>query len=325
MNNTNYFILRNGKVAGPLDVQKLRSLFKEKRIQRGDKIANSNTGPWHDAAAVAKTLSKSDLTTISKFEFGKTMLGRRFAKFNCKKCKTSLKTFLDEYQEIDTCPECGLRFRLAGNAFETMHQEHEESRQAIQQAKDEKRQKKEALREEQARQKEEERQAKELVKAQAASAQAHFVNKAQSTPKNGDGVLRVQRPGNFVGALKQVKVAVDGVVLTKLKLNEQVDLTLSPGPHLLEVSGGGAFTGKRAEINVEPNAIQQYNIGYSAMGGLQLGLVGAAALTAGAIAEDGTLDVAIDLIASAVDVVETVADVVDVAEAASGLFDLFGD
>ena len=54
-------------------------------------------------------------------------------------------------------------------------------------------------------------------------------------------------------------------------------------------------------------------------------LVGAAALTAGAIAEDGTLDVAIDLIASAVDVVETVADVVDVAEAASGLFDLFGD
>ena len=35
MNNTNYFILRNGKVAGPLDVQKLRSLFKEKRIQRG--------------------------------------------------------------------------------------------------------------------------------------------------------------------------------------------------------------------------------------------------------------------------------------------------
>ena len=119
--------------------------------EEGDKIANSNTGPWHDAAAVAKTLSKSDLTTISKFEFGKTMLGRRFAKFNCKKCKTSLKTFLDEYQEIDTCPECGLRFRLAGNAFETMHQEQEESRQAIQQAKDEKRQKKEALREEQAR------------------------------------------------------------------------------------------------------------------------------------------------------------------------------
>ena len=73
-------------------------------------------GPWHDAAAVAKTLSKSDLTTISKFEFGKTMLGRRFAKFNCKKCKTSLKTFLMNIRRSTPAPNVG-----CGSAWRAMH------------------------------------------------------------------------------------------------------------------------------------------------------------------------------------------------------------
>ena len=328
MTKTTYFVLRNGNIAGPLTTEKLHSLFKEKRINRIDKISTSQNGPWHAAEEVARTFAKKQSNTISRFEFGKTLTGRHFARFNCNECKISLKTFLDEYQECDVCPECGSQFRLSSSAFNAMQQEDEANKRSLQQAKDEKRlakdekrQKREAERQAKAREQEKRNQVKQQLVAKAKSEHQLLVNKALSQPRLGDGVLRLQRAGVF-GALTAVKVAIDGVVLTKLKANQMVDLTLTPGQHLLEISGGGAFSGKRADLNIEPNAIQQFNIGYTPMGGLQLGMVGAAALTANAVTSDGTLDAAIEVIATAAEVTEIVADVADVA---SGLFDLFGD
>lgn len=321
MTQTTYFVLRDGKIAGPLTTEKLHSLFKEKRINKSDKISTSQNGPWHAAEAVVKTFAKMRLNIISRFEFGKTLTGRHFARYNCNKCKITLKTFLDEFQECDVCPECGSQFRLSSSAFREMQQEVEANKRSLQQAKDEKRQKSGAERQAKARELEERKQVKQQLVAEAELQHQCLVNKALSQPRPGDGILRLQRVGVF-GALTAVKVAIDGVVLIKLKMNQTVDLTLTPGQHLLEISGGGAFFGKRADLNIEPNVIQQFNIGYTPIGGLQFGMVGAAALTANAVTSEGTLDAVVEVIETAAEVIEVVSDV---KEAALGLFDLFGD
>lgn len=79
---------------------------------------------------------------------------------------------------------------------------------------------------------------------------------------------------NSVVSLKSmevpVKVYVDGEQVGTLLTNEQLDVSVTPGRHFLQVKGGGAFYGTDKRIMVGPGEDLRLRIGTSITGGLKL-------------------------------------------------------
>lgn len=329
-----YFVKRGDQVIGPLSVAKIRALARDKKLRKTDRFSTTGKEPWSPASVFIKTLLNPAYPLAKNIHFGKTLTNRYFARFQCPKCNLKMRTFLNEYQSVDQCPECSINFTIP-TSIKTELQRH--SDEALKQKADAKSAKQAEKAEKAKLKKEAAIQKKRIAEEKEAARQAAIEQQKQlqldnaQASSNQIGILRVSRPAGTTGSLSTYKVFINGHETAHLNANEQVDLTLAAGTHLVEVKGG-MQTGTQAQIPVRPNTMEHLSIDNDQNGGMYLGVIGAAALAAGfANSEDvldvgtGIIEAGIELLAAAGEIAEAVDAAADVADAVGGFFDLFGD
>jgi hypothetical protein len=75
------------------------------------------------------------------------------------------------------------------------------------------------------------------------------------------------------GLLVSFTVELDGCVVGGLSFRAPLDLEISPGEHVLGISGGGAFSAAQERFFVRPTELVAYTVCYSWYGGVKLSRV----------------------------------------------------
>lgn len=326
-----YFVKRGDQVIGPLSVAKIRVLARDKKLRKTDLLSTTGKEPWSPASAFIKTLLNPVYPLAKNIHFGKTLTNRYFARFQCPKCNLKMRTFLNEYQSVDQCPECSINFTIPTSIKTELQRHSDEILKQKSDAKAAKQAEKAKQKKEAALRKERIAEEKEAARQAAIEQQKQLQLENAQASSNQIGILRVSRPASTIGSLSTYKVFINGHETAHLNANEQVDLTLAAGTHLVEVKGG-MQTGTQAQIPVRPNTMEHLSIDNDQNGGMYLGVIGAAALAAGFATSEDVLDVGtglfeagIELLAAAGEIAEAVDAAADVADAVGGFFDLFGD
>lgn len=84
-------------------------------------------------------------------------------------------------------------------------------------------------------------------------------------------VLRIRRnTGYYVGRLTKIDVLLDTELIAKLGPNETHQTSVTPGRHVVQVKGGGAFTGAKHIILASPSSEIEVVVSYGAFGGLKI-------------------------------------------------------
>lgn len=298
---TDFYIKRNKKVYGSFSKQKIEKAFEVSKIEEGDLLSIDRDGPWLPAtkSSLKALLDMPELIPEASEE-------DLFAELNLSDASPA-GTFADRVENNDfssanpeiegalispkqrtvPCSECGGVVSMRANACPHCG-----------------------------------------CPVSEIDAMNHSFSSGDGNAELDFGILRIERPNGFIGMMMKVNVAIDGQNYGKLGVNQHLDVNLEPGEHLVEVSGGGSFSGSQVNVTVEPSVVTVLNVGSSSMGGLQFGFVGATAITAAALTDEGLLDAAFDLtdgLIATAEAIETVSDIVDIADAASGLLDLFND
>jgi hypothetical protein len=99
------------------------------------------------------------------------------------------------------------------------------------------------------------------------------VPRSSCGPPPEGGTLRLTRKTSG-GWFVSFTVEVDGVVIGKLAYGKTLEVQLSFGEHLLDVSGGGTFFGATEQLMVHSSEILVYSVCYSWSGGTLLSRVG---------------------------------------------------
>ena len=166
------FIRRGSVVKGPISLEALRALVNKGRALPSDEYAASADGPWRKIGSLGGR-STADVLVIELFQIKQGVFNRGFyAEYHCMRCGESLQSNESEMGQIESCPRCGIRFRLSSRAREQIKStraEHERQHAAIAAAAAEDRKQRLAVRQaEAARREAGQRQLNEMQATQAA-------------------------------------------------------------------------------------------------------------------------------------------------------------
>jgi len=103
-----WYIKRDDKIVGPVDLPKLQDLVANGRLHRADQLAKDIAGPWNEAGHT--TLFAQQVTVK------KGVLGGHAISYDCPHCSAALKSRIGDAGNQDTCPECGKQYVVPGVA-----------------------------------------------------------------------------------------------------------------------------------------------------------------------------------------------------------------
>lgn len=120
---------------GPVPTAKVLSLLRAGTLQPTDQVARVPAGPWTPLRQVTWA-SGTDVVVVETFEVRRTLLGGAFvATYDCPKCRAALQSEENEFGQIETCPTCGLRFRMSPAALRAVTEQRSvEARKKIEAA-----------------------------------------------------------------------------------------------------------------------------------------------------------------------------------------------
>lgn len=113
--STLVFVRRGVRVQGPVLFAKMVALLQSGTLKPTDEFATTASGPWTPLrAAVAR--GRSELPVVDSYTIKRAVFGGYLALYSCPRCDESLHSSEAEMAEVETCPSCGLRYRLPPQA-----------------------------------------------------------------------------------------------------------------------------------------------------------------------------------------------------------------
>ena len=110
------FVRRGNVVKGPVTTAKILGLLKDGTLQRTDEVSPSPTGPWLVLANAIRQRG-ADISVVDAFTIKREMFGGGYvATYICPGCRDTLHSREEEWNQLETCPTCGKRFRLSPRA-----------------------------------------------------------------------------------------------------------------------------------------------------------------------------------------------------------------
>jgi len=117
------FVRRGDVVKGPVAMGKVLSLLSSGALLRTDEVASAPTGPWIPLEKVVRE-RRSDVPVVDAFTLKLGLFGGGYvATYTCPGCRDTLHSREDEWNQVETCPTCGKRFRLSPRAAEQVGEE----------------------------------------------------------------------------------------------------------------------------------------------------------------------------------------------------------
>ena len=112
--STQHFFLRRGLVVkGPVSLWTVKGLVEAGKVLATDEFSASADGPWRTVGSLIGGMTPRH-PVIDSFLIKRRQLGRGFyAEYNCVRCGAALQSNESELMQIESCPSCGLHFRLS--------------------------------------------------------------------------------------------------------------------------------------------------------------------------------------------------------------------
>lgn len=267
-----FYLRRKDKVYGPLTEARLMELARAKKLTGEDVVGPSSKGPWQPVAEALKRGPSAPAAQAA------VPADARRAGPDARPQGPSLQ---EREQELARREE---RLQQAEQALQEREQQLQEREQQLHHLQEQLQQ--------------------QTGPAQPTAARHAHGQAATSGGAEAGGVLRVQRNTGTMGALTKIKVFVDGEMVAQLSALAVSDVPLPPGKHVVQVKGGGAFSGAKQEIQIEPNTVHVLDVGYSMLGGLQLTAAGIVGVGIAQMAGEGAGGIAVGNVIEAADVVQ---------------------
>lgn len=132
--STPVFVRRGAKVQGPVPFAKVAALLKAGTLQPTDEVATSANGPWIPLRA-ASPAAAPGIPVVDTLTIKRTVFGGYVAHYPCPKCTDPLQSSESEMSQVETCPTCGVRYRLSSRAAaQVVQAKNELERQRAEQA-----------------------------------------------------------------------------------------------------------------------------------------------------------------------------------------------
>lgn len=109
------FVRRGANVQGPVPLQRVVALLKAGTLKPTDELATAASGPWVPLRQ-AVHLPAADLLVVERFTIKRGVFGAYVAHYSCPKCADALQSDEGEMSQVETCPTCGIQYRLAARA-----------------------------------------------------------------------------------------------------------------------------------------------------------------------------------------------------------------
>lgn len=91
-----------------------------------------------------------------------------------------------------------------------------------------------------------------------------------SHAKEAMATFRFVRDNGWAGMLRAFTLQVDGRVVGKLRVGETFDVSVAPGMHQVQVSGGGTFFDWEREISIGADQVRLWKVAYTMAGGVKM-------------------------------------------------------
>ena len=221
---------------------------------------------------------------VEQFELKKSFLDGYQIRYRCPHCTISLISAEKDLGNLEQCSECHGVFLLAQSAIEEINslraskvverQQKQEKKQIAKQQREDKRREAIDLKKQAQKRKQiavEQRKKEQLASAKELQAASTKGDSPNTTSGGVDqGLLHFRRNTGLKGVMVGINILVDGKVKSKLKNNQEFQIEVTPGEHLIEAKGGGAFGGAKETIAVESGSCLQFSVTYSAFGSLKI-------------------------------------------------------
>lgn len=182
--STPVFVRRGATVQGPVPFSRVVSLLKAGTLRPTDEFATTASGPW-TPLGTAVVGGRSELPIVDSVTIKRAVFGGYVAHYPCPKCGDALQSSEEEMSQVETCPTCGVRYRLSSRATQQVGEaklEHERQRAAQAAAAERERERKASERQKAVARREEERHrqadAKRQQDADLATAERLSVDRA---------------------------------------------------------------------------------------------------------------------------------------------------
>lgn len=108
-----------------MPVATVLSLLKAGRLQPTDQVAHIPAGPWMSLQQACRQ-SEPSIVVVETFKVRRTLFGGAFvATYECPQCRALLQSTEDEWGQIESCPTCGLQFRISPSARRTVTEQRD--------------------------------------------------------------------------------------------------------------------------------------------------------------------------------------------------------